>query len=149
MAKGEQGYSLLSVIIILTLMGVMAAMGLKTSTQLIEQVKFEKQVEAVAHGIEMMKHYAVRTQKQYNVCCLENRILLRQGINKPMKTIRLGENIKIPDTKELTGDELRFKYTNLPSKGGTIVIEHKTLKRKALIKVGAASGRVRIVYKNV
>ena len=149
MVKGEQGYSLLSVIILVTLMSIMGAMGLKISTQLIEQVKYEKQVESIAHGIEMMKHYAVRTQQQYNVYCLENRILLRQGINKPIKTIRLGETMMIPDTKELTGEELRFKYTNLPSKGGTIVIEDTVLKRRAFIKVGAASGRVRIVYHEI
>ena len=140
----QRGYSLIEVVIVIALIGITVG-TICTSVRWIQTMQFKASVRQVEEGLTYVRQAAVKTGKQYNLYCFSNRVLVRQGVEKPIYTIYLGKGMMIPD--HITGKHLIFRGSMASPKTGTITIRHQSIRQQADITVYIATGKIAVKYK--
>lgn len=140
----ESGHSLIEVLMVVLLIGLIGG-TINIGTYLVQRASFEKKVVEVEQGIMWARDAATMTGRRYNIYCLRNRVLVRQGTEKPKHTIRLSEGLYIP--RDITGKFIRFNGTMASPRTGTITIVCEALGLQADITVRVATGKTTVTYR--
>ncbi len=139
----QEGYTLVEMLAVVLLIGIVC-LGSMLSVKLAQKARFCAQVQEVERGIIFARDTATMTGDQYNTYCFSNRVLVRQGCEKPIYTIRLSEGTYIPDT--ITGKWIRFNGTMASPQTGTITLVCEDIGLKADITVRIATGKTTIKW---
>ncbi len=139
----SKGYTLVEMIVVILLVGVVGS-TISISSKLIQQVAFMQLVQEVEKDIIFARDAAVATGKQYNIYCFSNRVLVRQGVEKPIYTTKLSRGIYIPDS--ITGKWIKFYGTMASPKTGTITLVCTSLHMQARITLRIATGKTTVYY---
>lgn len=142
----QKGYVLVELVVIIAVIGITIG-SIMGGVKWFQNIQFKLAVGEVENALIYVRQAAVKTGQQYNLYCFSNRVLVRQGVNKPIYTIRLSKGIKIPDN--ITGKHLIFRGSKASSKTGTITLINKDIKQRADITVYIATGKVAVKYKSL
>ena len=140
----QKGHTLIEIIMVIFLM-VLISQSIIIGTRFIKQVAFYKLVYEVEQCIILARDAAVATGDQYNTYCFSDRIIVRQGMTKPIYTVKMIYDVYIPN--DITGKWIRFKGTMATSKAGTITLVCKSLGIQADITVRIATGKTTVYYR--
>lgn len=138
-----QGYTLIELIVVVTLMACLLG-SIQIGMRGYEEKQFSLAVREVEESIAYVRHAAVKTGRQYNIYCFTNRVLVRQGVEKPIYTIYLNDQIKIP--ADITGKWIRFDGSMASPKVGTVTLIHQGIKKQADITVNIATGKTTVKF---
>lgn len=142
----QKGFTLLEVVSVILIMGMMSY-SMKLSATYLEEVQFKHLVEEVEKGVICAQQMAAMTGENYKVCCMAHEIYIKKGIEKPLYTFKVDDEITLPGS--MTGGEIYFHGKMAPQKGGTIELIHTKLHKKARITVRIATGKTRIYYEKL
>lgn len=140
----QSGFSLIQVVLVIVLISLTVG-AIHTSIKWIETIELRTATRQVEEALTYVRQAAVKTGKQYNVYCFSDRVLVRQGVQKPIYTIYLGKGMTIPDG--ITGKYLIFRGSMASPKTGTITIRHESRGQQADITVYIATGKIAVKYK--
>ena len=144
MKPNQKGYTLIELVMVILLMALLGS-GVQIGNRMVKEVTLKAKVNEVVKGIECMKQSAVATGNLYAIICFENRVLFRKLPHDTLYKVQLGKDITVPAS--MIGDHLfKFNGTMAPSKGGTLILRDKSLRKQARITVGIATGKVRVYY---
>ncbi len=139
----QSGFTLIEVVVTIGLISIMVGTGIMT-TSLVSNARFRKAVDEVEQAVIYAREATVATGQEHNIYCLSDRVLVRRGIQKPIYTVHLGEEVYIPSS--CTGRKLYFCNSMAVAKAGTIELVSKTTERKANITVSVATSKVTTRY---
>ena len=147
MKPSQKGYTLIELVTVLLLMALLGC-GVQIGNRMVKEVTLKAKVSEIVKGIEYIKQSAAVTGNTYAIICFENRILFRKLPHDTLYKVQLGQNIRVP--AHMTGEHFfKFKGTMAPSKGGTLILKDKSLRKQARITVGIATGKVRVYYETI
>ncbi len=141
----QNGFTLIEVVVTIGLISVMMGTGIMTIS-LVNNARFRSAVDQVEQAVIYAREATVTTGREHNIYCFSNRVLVRRGIEKPIYTVQLGQEVYIPDN--CTGKKLYFCDSMAVARAGTIELVSKTTGRKAKITVSVATSKVRTRYIN-
>ena len=142
----QKGYTLVELVVVIAVISITIG-SIMGSVKWFQNIQFKLAVGQVEDAIIYVRQAAVKTGKQYNLYCFSNRVLVRQGVEKPIYTIYLSKGIRIPDN--ITGKHLIFRGTMASPKTGTITLINEDIEQQADITVYIATGKVAVKYKSL
>ena len=142
----QKGYTLVELVVVIAVISITIG-SIMGSVKWFQNIQFKLAVGQVEDALIYVRQAAVKTGKQYNLYCFSNRVLVRQGVEKPIYTIYLSKGIRIPDN--ITGKHLIFRGTMASPKTGTITLINEDIEQQADITVYIATGKVAIKYKSL
>lgn len=147
MKPNQKGYTLIELVMVLLLIALLGS-GVQIGNRMVKEVTLKAKVSEVVEGIEYIKQSAVATGNTYATLCFENRVLFRKLPHNTLYKVQLGQSISVP--AHMTGEHFfKFNGRMAPSKGGTLILEDKSLGKRARITVGIATGKVRVYYETI
>lgn len=138
-----KGHTLIETVIVILLISL-GGYTLHISKRYMQEATLNILAKEVEQGIISAQQMAVSTGRQYNIYCLSNRILIRQGVEAPIYKINMPNEVTIPSN--ITGKWIRFEGKIAPSKAGTIELVHNGLRKSARITVRVATGKTTIYF---
>lgn len=146
MKNNIKGYTLIEMVMVLLLMGIMGYMVI-IGNRMLDRTILEAKVNQVTKGIEYAKQAAATSGRQYNVFFFKNRVLVRQGMEKPIYTIHLVDDQRI---YAKSGDQMILFAGDITTKDAcTIKIINDKLGEQAKITVDVATSKVRVYYEKI
>ena len=142
----QKGYTLVELVVVIAIISITLGTVLNSVND-IQKMAFRGSVREVEEALVYVRQAAVKTGRQYNVYCFSNRILVRQGVNKPLYTIHLSRGTYIPDN--ITGKHLIFRGSMASPKTGTITLINKEINEYVDITVYIATGKIAVKYKSI
>ena len=142
----ERGFTLVEIVVVIAILGI--SMGtIVTSVKWVQRIQFTATVRQVEESLTYVRQAAVKTGRQYNLYCFSNRVLVRQGVQKPIYTVHLSKGTYIPDN--ITGKNLVFRGSMASLKTGTITLINEEINQRADITVYIATGKIAVKYKSL
>lgn len=141
-----KGYTLIEILIVIFLVALTSE-AISHSTRLVKKTVFIQLVNEVEQDVIFARDAATATGKQYNVYCFSNRVILRQGVQKPIHTTKMIQDVYIPN--DITGKWIKFYGTMASPKTGTITLICKPLGMQANITVRIATGKTTVYYRTL
>lgn len=150
MKQKQKGYTLLEMIIVLLLLSIVS-LPVMLSTRKLEDMALQIKAKEVVALIEYAKQAAATTGEQYNICCFENRVIVKKGMDSAVYKVYLEDNQYIPlgATKYDSIQTMYFKGKMATGEVGKIYIRNVSLGKEAIITVGVATGKVRVYYEPI
>lgn len=142
----QKGYTLVELVVVIAVISITIG-SIMGGVKWFQNIQFKLAVGEVEDALIYVRQSAIKTGKQYNLYCFSNRVLVRQGIEKPIYTIYLSRGIKIPNN--ITGKHLIFRGSMASPKTGTITLINEDIKQQADITVYITTGKVAIKYKRL
>ena len=147
MKSNQKGYTLIELVIVCLIIALLGS-SIQIGNRMLKEVTLKAKVSEVVEGIEYMKQSAAATGHTYALICFENSIWFRRLPDDTCYKVQLGKNITVP--AEMRGPHFfKFKGTTAPSKGGTLILKDKSLKKQVRITLGIATGKVRVYYETI
>lgn len=146
MKSNQKGLTLIELVVVLLMMSIVMS-TLMFGHQMAKEIAFKAKINEIAYAIESTKVHAVATGKNFNILCLEDRIVFKELPEKTIYRISLDDEMCV-DVKS------RYKYYRFhgsmaPVGAFTISLNHESLGKRARITVGVATGKVRIYYETL
>ena len=139
----QDGFTLIEVVVATGLLAIIMSFAIMT-TSLINNARFNKAVSEVAQVVEYARQATALTGIEHNIRCFSNRVVVKKGVEKPIYTVHLGEDVYISDG--CTGKKLFFRESMAVVRAGTIELISRTNNRSAEITVSIATGKVTTKY---
>ena len=128
----QKGYTLVELVVVIAVISITIG-SIMGSMKWFQNIQFKLAVGEVEDALIYVRQAAIKTGKQYNLYCFSNRVLVRQGVEKPIYTIYLSKGIRIPDN--ITGKHVIFRGAMASPKTGTITLINEDIKQRADITV--------------
>lgn len=142
----QKGYTLVELVVVIAVISITIG-SIMSGIKWFQNIQFKLAVGEVEDALIYVRQAAIKTGKQYNLYCFSNRVLVRQGVEKPIYTIYLSKGIRIPDN--ITGKHVIFRGAMASPKTGTITLINEDIKQRADITVYIATGKVAVKYKSL
>lgn len=146
MKPNQKGYTLIELVMVLLLMALLGS-GVQISNRMVKAVTLKAKTSEVVEGIEYIKQSAVATGNTYAIICFEDRILFRKLPHDTLYKVQLGKNIRVPADR--VGEHFFVFRGTMATKGDTLILKDKSLRKQARITVGIATGKVRVYYETI
>ncbi len=136
-----KGYTLIEMVVVILLLGLMGS-SIVVSSKMIDKVALDATVNQVTQGIEYAKQAAGVSGMQYNVFFFKNRMLVRQGLNKPLYKVYVfpGQEFIVPPGEEM----VQFNGDITTGDSKTIYITNKKIGRQVRLTIDIATSKIRV-----